>query len=121
MTQHLHSFSYIVLDVVLNEFLATAIHSVTNNSNNSYYNLDLVWLNLDSEKVNCACRRPLKFEATPRELDLSRDHACASYFFSDVIVEWTCSQSKSKLSYELFNYFFTEISFYPETSSQNEM
>ena len=106
MTQHLHSFSYIVSDVVLNEVLATAMHSVTNNSNNSYYNLDLVWLNLDSEKVNCACRRPLKFEATPRELDLSRDHACASYFFSDVIVEWTCSQTKSKLSYELFNYFY---------------
>ena len=28
---------------------------------------------------------PLKFEATPSELDLSRDRACTSYFFSDFL------------------------------------
>ena len=32
---------------------------------------------------------PSEVMATPRELDLSCDHACAPYFFSDAICEWT--------------------------------
>ena len=41
--------------------------SVTNNSNNSINNLDLVQLNLYSEKVNCAYHPLVSFAATPRE------------------------------------------------------
>ena len=40
--------------------------------------------------MNCVCCHPPKFEAIPRKLDLSHDHACDSYFFMDAIVEWTC-------------------------------
>ena len=40
-------------------------NSITNNSNNSHDTLDLVSLDLDTEKMNRACRCPLNFEFTP--------------------------------------------------------
>ena len=46
---------YVIISLVLYKI------SVTNNSNNSYDNLDLVELNLYSEKVNCVCRPLIKF------------------------------------------------------------
>ena len=90
--------------------------TVTNNSNNSYDNLDLVWLNLYSEKMNCVYRRLVVFVATP----------CTATCHVTLHARPTCSRdgnSETELADRRiglnmnFSIIFTEISFSPETSS----
>ena len=58
-----------------------------------------------------------KFESTPGELDLSRDHACTSSFFDNESQpqrqDWLTGGARLNMNYSII---FTDISFYPETS-----
>ena len=92
------------------------LHSVTNNSNNSYDISDLVWLNQNS-KVKFMVAHPVR-QSTPPVHHLSCDPKHASSHFprssicSDVsLLEWKDCLVKLQPTLE-FAFYFVQIHFY---------